>query len=329
MTESLVNPQPTNAKPTLRIGTRGSALARWQAEWVADRLRETHPGLEIALVEIKTLGDRDRNTPLAQLGGMGLFTKEIQRALLEGLVDVAVHSLKDLPTQGPPELTLGAVPEREELADALIAPRYPTLEALPDWATVGTGSLRRRAQLLFLRPGLKVVGIRGNVETRLNQALQGHLDAVVLASAGLRRLGLEGHVTERLGPPDFLPAVGQGALGIECRSEDRATRALLAPLDHPPTRRAVAAERRALAELEGGCMIPLGAWGRDRDDGRLALDVAVYDPDGHARAIASLDGPASDPDDLGRRAAQALREQGAERLLQRDGIPPRDPPAQG
>src|SRR5262245_63277077 len=181
------------------------------------------------------------------MGGLGLFTKEIQRALLDGVVDVAAHSLKDLPARGPEGLTLGAVPRREGLADALVAPRFRTLDALPDGASVGTGSLRRRAQLLHLRPGLNVVGLRGNVETRLNQALGGALDAVVLAEAGLKRLGLDGHVTERLGPPRFLPAVGQGALGIECREDDAETRALLAPLDDPPTRLAVLAERRALA----------------------------------------------------------------------------------
>ena len=195
----------------LKIGTRGSPLARWQAEWVGDRLRAAHPGLVIAFIEIKTHGDRDRNTPLAQIGGLGLFTKEIQRALLDGTVDVAVHSLKDLPTQGPEGLILGAIPPREDLADALISPRFQTLDALPDGATVGTGSLRRRAQLLHIRPGLKVVGIRGNVETRLNQAMSGALDAVVLAQSGLHRLGLHVHISERLGPPRFLPAQGRGA----------------------------------------------------------------------------------------------------------------------
>lgn len=313
----------------VRIGTRGSPLARWQAEWVAERLKTVHPGLRVELVEIKTQGDRDRNTPLAQLGGLGLFTKEIQRALLDGTVDVAVHSLKDLPTQGPTALTLGAVPPREGLADALIAPKFKTLDALPDGATVGTGSLRRRAQLLYLRPGLNVVGLRGNVETRLNQALDGKLDAVVLAEAGLRRLGLEGHATERLGPPRFLPAVGQGALGVECRTDDTATRTLLAPLDDPATRRAVLAERRVLAELEGGCMIPLGAWGRDTDGGLLALDVAVFDIDGTERAFIALDGSPDEPDKLGRRAAESLRGLGAERLLRRQGPVSDTPDATG
>jgi hydroxymethylbilane synthase len=306
----------------LRIGTRGSPLARWQAEWVANRLVGAHPGLAVVLIEVKTHGDRDRNTPLAQLGGVGLFTKEIQRALLEGTVDVAVHSLKDLPTDGPAELVLGAIPEREDPSDALVAPRFHTLEALPDGATVGTGSLRRRAQLLHLRPGLNVVGVRGNVETRLKQALSGTLDAVVLAESGLRRLGLELHVTEQLGPPRFLPAPGQGALGIECRVNDAKTVALLAPLDHLATRRAVVAERTLLAELEGGCMIPLGAWGREVEVGEvaphsLALDAAVFSPDGQSRAFATATGPLDNPEDLGRRLAEALRQQGAEALLKR------------
>lgn len=302
---------------TLRIGTRGSQLARWQAEWVAARLRDLHSGLEVVLVEIKTQGDRDRNTPLAAIGGQGLFTKEIQRALLDRTVEVAVHSLKDLPTQGPESLVLGAVPAREESADALIAPQHRTLDALPSGATVGTGSLRRRAQLLHLRPDLTVVGIRGNVETRLNQALGGTLDAVVLAEAGLRRLGFDGHITERLGPPRFLPAVGQGALGIECRADDAETLALLAPLNDPATRRAVVAERRALAELEGGCMIPLAAWGRDGQNEDLCLDIALFDPDGRERLFAAATGPADDPEGLGLRVAEQLRAQGAARILSR------------
>jgi hydroxymethylbilane synthase len=300
----------------IRIGTRGSHLARWQSGWVADRLRALHPGLEVELVEIKTQGDRDRNSPLAAIGGTGLFTKEIQRALSEGLVEVAVHSLKDLPTQAVPGLTLGAVPAREDVADALIAPRDRTLRGLAPGATVGTGSLRRRAQLLHARPDLVVVGVRGNVETRLNKALGGELDGVVLAEAGLRRLGLDGHVTERLGPPEFLPAVGQGALGIECRLDDESTIALLAPMDDPATHRAVVAERRVLAELEGGCMIPLAAFARDVE-GALALDAFVLDPDGRERVAASATGPLGEPDALGRRVAEMLIARGADRLLRR------------
>jgi hydroxymethylbilane synthase len=324
----------TGAKSKIRIGTRGSHLARWQAEWVADRLRALHPGLNVELIEIKTQGDRDRNTPLAAMttGGTGLFTKEIQRAVADGSVDVAVHSLKDLPTQVTDGLTLAAVPPREDVADALIAPGYRTLDALPSGARVGTSSPRRRAQLLYRRPDLDVVTLRGNVETRLNQALDGRLDAVVLAWAGLKRLGLAGHVTHRLEPPEFLPAVGQGALGIECRRDDADVLALLQPIDDPATHRAVRAERAALAELEGGCIIPMAAWAREVEDddregksaGRsensspvLAIDAVVLDPDGRERIAVSLRGPRDDPDRLGQRAAQILRDRGAEPLLQR------------
>ena len=326
----------TTAATTIRIGTRGSRLARWQADWVADRLRGLHPGLVVELVEIRTQGDRDRNTPLAAMatGGTGLFTKEIQRAVGDGSVDVAVHSLKDLPTRGPDDLVLAAVPPREDVADALIAPVHRTLDAMPPGARVGTSSPRRRAQLLYRRPDLEVVTLRGNVETRLNQALDGRLDAVVLAWAGLHRLGLERHVTDRLEPPAFLPAVGQGALGIECRRDDAGVRALLAVLDDPATHRAVRAERAALAELEGGCIIPMAAWARDvegdegagsgegdsrpeRSGPALAIDAMVLDPDGRDRVAVSLLGPRDDPDGLGLRAAQVLRDRGAEPLLAR------------
>jgi len=299
----------------VRIGTRGSRLARWQSGWVADQLRSLYPGLEVELVEIKTQGDRDRNSPLAAIGGTGLFTKDIQRALVDGRVEIAVHSLKDLPTDGPPGLTLGAVPPREDVSDALIAPGHRTLGDLPQGATVGTGSLRRRAMLLHARPDLNIVGVRGNVETRLNKAISGELDAVVLAEAGLRRLGLESHVTDRLVAPAFLPAVGQGALGIECRSDDARTLALLTPLDDHETHRAVIAERRLLAELEGGCMIPLAALAQDFDDALLALDAAVFDPDGLEKIAASATGPRDDPDGLGRKVAELLRARGADRLL--------------
>jgi len=309
---------------TLLIGTRGSRLARWQSNWVAERLCSIHPGLQIELIEIKTEGDRNRSSPLSAMGGVGLFTKEVQRALLEGSVHVAVHSLKDLPTQNQPELTLAAVPPREDVADALIAPKHQRLEALPAAARIGTSSPRRRAQLLHRRPDLEVVTLRGNVETRLNSALQGQLDGVILAGAGLRRLGLEQYVTQRLGPPEFLPAVGQGALGIECRCDASAVLALLKPLDDQAARRAVQAERAVLAALQGGCTVPVAAWARDVDgdettsaSGTLALDVSVFDPDGRDCVSISLRGPGNDPDGLGCRAAQLLRIQGAEMLLAR------------
>lgn len=308
------------ASDRVRIGTRSSPLARWQANWVVEQLRLHNPGLNVDLVEIKTQGDRDRNSPLAAIGGAGVFTKEIQRALIAESIDIAVHSLKDLPTQVPEELILGAVPAREELADALIAPQHRSLEELPTRARVGTGSLRRQAQLRNFRPDLEVVGIRGNVETRVRLALDGELDAVVLAQAGLIRLGLDHHITQRLGPPGFLPAVGQGALGIECRSMDKATRALLEPLNDLATRRAVLAERRTLAELEGGCMIPLAAWGRDTAEG-LSLDVAIFSLDGLEKIATSASGPPDDPDALGRKVARILRDLGADRLLRPLGRP--------
>jgi hydroxymethylbilane synthase len=279
--------------------------------------------LNIDLVEIKTEGDRDRNSPLSSIGGMGLFTKEIQRAVCDGLVDVAVHSLKDLPTMERDDLILAAVPTRDDVADAMIAPEHRTLEGLPRAAKVGTSSPRRRAQLLFFRPDLEVVSIRGNIETRLKQALDRTLDAVVLAYAGLRRLGLEKCVTQRLEPPAFLSAVGQGALGIECRRDDLATRTLLEPLDDSVARRAVKAERATLAALQGGCSLPIAAWARDADDNSaghgtqmLALDATVFEVEGRACVSVSLHGKRVDPDELGRRAASALQDQGATKLLE-------------
>ena len=247
----------------IRIGTRGSQLARWQANWVAEQLHSLHPGLTAELVEIKTKGDRDRNSPLAAIGGVGLFTKEIQRAVLENSVDLAVHSLKDLPTERIDGLLLAAVPAREDLADALIAPRYQTLKALPVGARIGTSSPRRHAQLLFLRPDLEIVSLRGNVETRLDQAFEGRIDAVVLAWAGLHRLGLDHHITQRLGPPRFLPAVGQGALGLECRRDGHSRRGFGQATLSQSTYRAVLAERAVLAALQGGCTLPMAAWARD------------------------------------------------------------------
>jgi hydroxymethylbilane synthase len=306
----------------IRIGTRGSHLARWQANWVAEQLRRLHAGLTVELVEIKTLGDRDRNSPLAEIGGIGVFTKEIQRALLENSVDLAVHSLKDLPTQPTDELFLAAVPARGDLADALIAPTFKTLEALPRAARVGTGSPRRRAQLLFLRPDLDVVSLRGNIETRLKYALRGELHGVVLACAGLQRLGMEDHITQRLGPPNFLPAVGQGALGLECRRGDTVVETLVKPLNHDSTYRAVLAERAVLATLQGGCTLPIAAWARDldsletgRDDAMLVIDAGVFALDGGQRVVVSLQGPRHDPEVLGCRAAHALIDRGALLLL--------------
>jgi hydroxymethylbilane synthase len=307
---------------TIRIGTRSSRLARWQANWVGDRLQQIDPESKVELVEIKTLGDRDRNLALAAGGGAGLFTKEIQRALQDNLVDVAVHSLKDLPTQEPADLKLAAIPLRDDVADALIAPVHRTLDALPLAARVGTSSPRRRAQLLWLRPDLDIVTLRGNVEARLKRVVQGELDAVVLAWAGLRRLGLAHFVTQRLEPPQFLPAAGQGALAVECRRNHESMLGLLGRLDDPVALRAVRAERVLLAELQAGCAIPLAAWARDIEDTEtpldrpeLALDAALFSPDGRTRIAAALRGPREDPDNLGHCVARALRDQGASLLL--------------
>ncbi len=300
---------------TVRIGTRSSPLALWQAEHVRGLLEAAHPGIRIELVRISTAGDRDRNSPLAAVGGMGLFTKEIQRALLDEQVDIAVHSLKDLPTAAPKELTLGAIPPRELAFDSLISPKFRTLAALPQGARVGTSSLRRKAQLLNIRPDLAVEPIRGNVETRLNRASYPDIAAVILAQAGLTRLGLIGHETEALVPPVFLPAVGQGALGIECRVADERTLHWLAPLNDPVTRAAVLAERHLLRLLEGGCMIPLSAWGRSEASGTLRLTGRVFSPDGDRMVEAEAESGLEDPEKLGVAVAELLLKAGAAELL--------------
>lgn len=302
-------------KKALRIGTRGSKLALWQAEHVAALLRAAEPGIEVEIVQIRTSGDIDRTTPLAAIGGTGAFTKEIERALIDRTADIAVHSLKDLPTFVVPGLTLAAVPEREDVSDALVAPRHRSFQALPQGARIGTSSLRRSAILQNRRPDLRIESIRGNVETRLKFALDGALDAVVLAYAGLSRLGLASFVDEKLEPPQFLPAVGQGALGIECRDDDESTKAVLNRLIDRSSFDSVIAERRLLAELEGGCLIPLAAWGRREGEGVLALDAALYSRDGRERIDASSIGPTTDPNGLGLRVAQSLRDQGAESII--------------
>jgi hydroxymethylbilane synthase len=300
---------------TVRIGTRSSPLALWQAEHIRGLLESFHPGVKFELVRISTAGDRDRNSPLAAVGGMGLFTKEIQRALLDDQVDIAVHSLKDLPTTGPDELTLGAIPPREREFDSLISPKFGTLDALPHGARVGTSSLRRKAQLLHIRPDLIVEPIRGNVETRANRASDPDMAAVILAQAGLTRLGMISQETQALCPPLFLPAVGQGALGVECRVADEHTKRLLAPLDHAETRAAVLAERHLLRLLEGGCMIPLAAWGRNEPGGEFRLSGRVYSPEGDRMVEAEADGRAEAPEALGQAVAELLLKAGAAELL--------------
>lgn len=299
---------------TLRLGTRASALAVWQADWVAARLAEQ--GVQIEIVPVITSGDRHQTGPIERIGTSGVFTKEIQRSLLEGNIDLAVHSLKDLATAPVAGLFLAAVPERGPTSDALVFADSgaATLADMPARAVVGTGSPRRKAQLLHARADLRVADVRGNVETRLAKLDAGDYDAIVLAEAGLRRLGLEARLGQILPPEIMLPAVGQGALGIETREDDQAARTAVAPLDHSPTRAAVAAERAMLAALEGGCLAPVAAWGRVEGD-VLRLSGRVSRVDGSRQLDAALDGRPDEAETLGRLVARHLADQGAAELI--------------
>lgn len=296
----------------LRIGTRGSPLALWQANHVAVMLRPLAAPREIKLVEIQTSGDQVRDQPLAQIGGEGVFTKEIQRALLDHKVDVAVHSLKDLPTIVVEGLTLAAVPQRAPAGDAFVSVKHRSFDALPHGAVLATSSLRRRSQALHRRPDLRLVDMRGNVESRLRKLVEHDLDGLILAQAGLERLGLQEHITEILSW--MLPAVGQGALGIECRSDDAATLTLLQPLNDAPTRQAVLAERAMLRALGGGCLVPIGAAGEVRA-GSLKLHGAVLSPEGKERVEATVNGQADQAEALGESLAAELRRLGTTQLL--------------
>jgi hydroxymethylbilane synthase len=288
-------------------------LARWQAEWVAARLEEL--GVPVELTPISTAGDRQQQGPIGAIGTQGVFTKEIQRALLDGRVDLAVHSLKDLPTDDVAGLVLAAVPERASVGDVLVSRRFASWEELPPGATLGTGSLRRRAQLLHARPDLVMQDIRGNVDTRLRKLDERQYDALVLAEAGLNRLGLAEWITQVLPRPQFLPAVGQGALGLETRLDDRRTREAVGRLDHPATHAAVLAERAMLAALQGGCLAPIAGWARI-EGGRLLLSGRVLDRQGTRKLDASLAAAPAEALELGSRVAQALIEQGAAELVQ-------------
>lgn len=297
--------------PSLRLGTRGSALARWQADWVAARLTER--GVAVEMVLISTRGDQQQQGPIASLGGgQGVFTKELQNALLDGRIDLAVHSLKDLPTDEVAGLSLAAVPERGPVGDVLVGVAFSDL---PEGAVVGTGSLRRRAQLLHARPDLKMADLRGNVDTRLKKLEAGDYKAIVLAEAGLVRLGFDAKITERLPLSLCVPAVGQGALGIETRNDDAAARNALAALDHPATHAAATAERAMLAALRGGCLAPVGAWGRVTGDGLLHLTGVVLSPDGRQRIESTYTAEAAEAHDLGERVAEALIAGGATAMI--------------
>lgn len=306
----------------IRIGTRQSALALWQANHIAQELRKT--GHEVELVKITTTGDTT-TTPLGQGGGVGLFTKEIQNALRDGRCDIAVHSLKDLPTQTVEGLTLCAVPTREDPRDCLVSDRYRSLEDLPLGAPVGTGSPRRKAQLMHLRPDLEIRDIRGNVDTRLSKLNKGDFVAIVLACAGLSRLGLAEPMSTPLGLDAMLPAVGQGALGLETRSEDTQTQEALAPLNNPLDHTCVRAEREVLRLLKAGCLAPVASHATVVGD-MLVLRAKVFSADGAIAVAATVRHPIqidqrtpSDPtpEALARYATEKLVSQGADRLIAR------------
>ncbi len=297
---------------TIRIGTRGSKLALWQAEWVAAQLRQT--GQEVQLEIVSTKGDVS-TASLSQVGGQGLFTKEIQRALLDGSVDVAVHSLKDLPTIKVDELMIAAVPERETTADCLISREGATFEELPPGAAIGTGSSRRGAQLLHWRNDVTIADIRGNVDSRLRKLEEGAYDAIVLAEAGLTRLKLRERITERLPQERMLPAIGQGALGLECRADNDAAVNALNALNHPATQAAVVAERSFLAGLLAGCLAPVAAIGTVDSKGKLSLRGRVLSKDGKQVIEGHAEGASNSASDIGMRLASQLADQGAAALI--------------
>jgi hydroxymethylbilane synthase len=287
-------------------------LARWQAEWVCGRLRER--GIDVELVPITTSGDQ-QHAPIEAIGSQGVFTKEIQQTLLAGRIDLAVHSLKDLPTGEVPGLSLAAVPERGPVGDVLVCRDHASLDELPPGAVVGTGSMRRRAQLLCVRGDLRIKEIRGNVETRLRKMHQGDYDAVILAEAGLRRLGLADEIAQVLPMTAVLPAVGQGALGLETRHDDQATRQSIRPLNHPATQQAVVAERAMMATLQGGCLAPVAAWGR-LEEGQLTLTGRVVAVDGSEKIETTLTAAPAEAVELGHRVAEDLLAAGAARLIE-------------
>ena len=296
------------------VGTRGSPLALWQAKWVQQQLREIAPQLSVEVQRIKTSGDKILDVPLAKIGGKGLFVKEIEEALLRGEIDLAVHSMKDVPTALPDGLGILCIPPRENPQDVLVSRQGQTLEQLPTGARIGTSSLRRQAQLLRRRPDFHISMLRGNLDTRLRKVREGEFDAIVLAAAGLRRMGWVDQVTEYLAPEVSLPAIGQGALAIEGRTSDSFVRDLLQPLDDPPTRTAVTAERALLDRLEGGCQVPIGAHATITGD-RLALDALIASVDGRRVVRDRIEGPVSDARDLGLQLAERLLSQGGDEIL--------------
>ncbi len=296
---------------TLRIGTRGSLLAKWQAEFIRKRLFAAK-GVEAEIVIIKTAGDKLQQVPLTAIGGKGIFIKELEEALLEESIDLAVHSVKDVPTDTPSRLMFPAVCKRDDVRDCLVG---ATLESLRRGARVGTGSLRRQAQLLHLRPDLDIRDLRGNVDTRLRKVESGEYEAIMLSKAGLDRLGLGQRISEVLAPEVCMPAVGQGAIAVECRLKDTETADILAPLDDAETRTAIIAERALLAALHGGCQVPLGAWARV-ERGELVLEACVCSVDGVQYVKQRATAPPDQAAQLGEHMARLLIEAGAQTILE-------------
>ena len=305
----------------IRIATRKSELALWQAHYLADRLRSLPSGPEVELVPIVTIGDANQTDALRQFGGTGVFTREVQKAVLDGRADIAVHSLKDLPTQSADGLVLAAVPEREQRCDALLLPltvdAIQSLDQLQKGAQIGTGSPRRQAQLLHLRPDLELCEIRGNVDTRIRKLDEGQYDGIILAEAGLRRLELAHRISLLLTPPAVYPAVSQGALGIECRVSDADTRAMLQQVTCATTLAEILAERSLLRTLRAGCHAPLGVWTQVTGD-RLTLTGVLLSLDGTTRLEQTASGPADSPDQIGVLVAEQLLSSGAATLLSAD-----------
>jgi hydroxymethylbilane synthase len=298
---------------SLTIGTRGSALARWQTDWVRARLQTAWPDLECQTRLFTTSGDRILNKPLPEIGGKGLFTEELENALRNGEIDLAVHSLKDLPIDDAPGLTLGAIPVREDARDVLISRNGWTLDTLPRGARVGTSSLRRSAQLLALRPDLTLLPLRGNVDTRIRKAMNGEYEAIVLAAAGVLRLGLGEHITEYLPFEVMLPAPGQGAMAVQSRADDASVLELLRPLDDPAPRAAVTAERAFLKALGGGCSAPVAAYAISNPQSLISMTGRVASPDG-CRVI-RVSGVGADPIALGAELARKALAQDAGEIL--------------
>ena len=298
----------------LRIATRRSRLALWQAEHVKARMQALHAGLEIELLPMSTRGDELLEVRLDKVGGKGLFVKELESALEEGRADLAVHSMKDVPAQLPPGFVLAAILEREDPRDAFVSSRHASLGALPQGARVGTSSLRRAAQVAARYPGLQLHTLRGNVETRLAKLDRGEYDAILLAAAGLKRLGLEARIRSLLSPEESLPAPGQAALGIECRDGRADLLRLLAPLEHAASSACVRAERAVSLALGGSCTLPLGAYA-ELQGARLRLRALVAAPDGTRTARVECEGPAAEPEALGAQAAAELRARGADEIL--------------